>query len=538
MPGVMKRKISAIALWIAMAFSCLLVLPATENARAQTSRNMTKGIVFEDMNRNLKRDAGEKGLQGVLVSNQREVVQTDTGGRYEIPVTDETIIFVTKPAGYAVPLEEDNLPQFYYIHKPKGSPELKFGGVAPTGALPESIDFPLFKTEEQSEFDVLVFADTQPKTQKEVDFVRDDVVAELVGIEAAFGVTLGDIMYDELDLWERQNQIIGKLGIPFYNVPGNHDMNYDAKDDQYSLETFQRHFGPPYFSFDYGKVHFVALDDVDYIGRDPQTGDVRYQGALGEKQLAWLTNDLRYVDDDRLIVFMMHIPFYNSQSDHPSVNVLDREKLFSLVKNRKYLLAIAGHLHQVRHYFLDEKAGWPGEKPLDLIACAAVSGAWWGGPRDERGIPIAMQTDGAPNGYHIFSFKGNQWTEKYYAADKDRNDQMRIISPIGTLARSALDSLQILVNVFDGGARSQVKYRINGAPAIAMQHSAMQDPFFVALNQTHHASYKSFVRPGISDHIWSAPMPKNLPPGMHIITVETTDRHGNTYIASSIFEVQ
>lgn len=550
MISAVKRRISAIAfaLWISNTFSCLFVLPASDNASAQPRRKIAKGIVFEDTNRNLKHDAGEKGVQGVLVSNQRDVVKTDANGRYEISVDDETIIFVTKPVGYAVPLDENNVPQFYYIHKPKGSPKLKFGGVAPTGALPESIDFPLFKTEEQSEFEVLVFADTQPKTQEEVDFVRDDVVAELVGIEAAFGVTLGDIMYDELDLWDRQNQIIGKLGIPFYNVPGNHDMNYDAMDDRHALETFQRHSGPPYYSFDYGKVHFVAFDDVDYLGRTAQGGTGEYQGALGEKQLEWLANDLRYVDADRLIVFMMHIPLYNSLSDSPVANVADREKLFSLLKDREHLLAIAGHLHRVRHEFLDEKAGWGGAEPLDLIACAAVCGAWWGGPKDERGIPVATQTDGTPNGYHIFNFRGNQWTEKYYAAGKDRDKQMRIISPVGTIARSALDSLRILVNVFDGSARSQGTYRINpvgqgsygvnSAPAMAMQHTATQDPFFVALNQNHKAAYKSFVRPSTSDHTWSAPMPKELPPGMHVIMVETTDRHGNTYAESAIFEVK
>ena len=34
------------------------------------------GVVFEDANRNGQRDAGERGLSGVAVSNQREVVQT------------------------------------------------------------------------------------------------------------------------------------------------------------------------------------------------------------------------------------------------------------------------------------------------------------------------------------------------------------------------------------------------------------------------------------------------------------------------------
>ena len=486
----------------------------------------------------MRLDPGEKGVAGVLVSNQIDVVRSDAEGAYEIPVSDETIIFITKPSGYAVPLNRDNLPQFYYVHQPNGSPELKFGGIAPTGELPETINFPLIKSEEPAEFDVLVFADTQPKTQAEVDFVRDDVVAQLVDVDAAFGVTLGDIMYDELNLWERQNQIIGKLNLPFYNVPGNHDMNFDAQDDQYALETFKRHFGPPYFSFDYGQVHFIALDDVDYQGRNAETGRPTYEGKIGEKQLRWLANDLRHVSEDRLIVFMMHIPLYHPHSDAPAINVTDREELFELIKNRKHLLAIAGHLHQVQHNELGEKAGWQGEKPLDLISCAAVSGSWWSGPPDERGVPIAIQTDGAPNGYHIFSFKGNQWQEKFYPAGKDRDEQMRIITPSGTITQAALDTMQIVVNVFDGGARSKVAYQLNGSPPIAMNRTTMQDPHFVRLRKQFDASFKSFVRPVESTHIWTAPMPRKLSPGMHVVTVETTDRFGNTYIASSIFEVK
>ena len=84
------------------------------------------GIVFEDVNKNLKLDKGEKGVPGVLVSNQRDVVQTDEEGRFEISVDDETSIFLTKPAEYMTPVNENNLPQFYYIYQPKGSPDQNF----------------------------------------------------------------------------------------------------------------------------------------------------------------------------------------------------------------------------------------------------------------------------------------------------------------------------------------------------------------------------------------------------------------------------
>ena len=103
-----------------------------------------KGIVFNDLNRNGKRDPDEKGVAGIRVSNGREIVVTSDEGRYELPVSDDTIVFVIKPRHWATAINDDQIPQFFYIHKPKGSPpDFRFKGVEPTGDLPESIDLPL-----------------------------------------------------------------------------------------------------------------------------------------------------------------------------------------------------------------------------------------------------------------------------------------------------------------------------------------------------------------------------------------------------------
>jgi len=175
------------------------------------------------------------------------------------------------------------LPRFYYIHDPDGSPiepRLRYGGIPPSGPLPDSIDFPLLRVEEAEPFTVVLFADTQPQTSAEVGYLRDAVVDELVGVDAAFGMTLGDILYDDLSLYPRYKRIVSRVGIPWYHAPGNHDVNYQALEDKYSLETYKRHFGPPYYSFDYGSAHFVVLDDVHYLGSNVgmETPRARGQG--------------------------------------------------------------------------------------------------------------------------------------------------------------------------------------------------------------------------------------------------------------------
>ena len=79
--------------------------------------------------------------------------------------------------------------------------DLLYPGLAPTGPLPESVDFALIRSKEPRRFDAVLFTDPQPESNAEIDFIRDDVVAGLNGIEAAFGITAGDIMFDELSLY-------------------------------------------------------------------------------------------------------------------------------------------------------------------------------------------------------------------------------------------------------------------------------------------------------------------------------------------------
>ncbi len=207
---------------------------------------IARGVVFHDANGNGRLDAGEKRLSDIRVSNGADIVKTSADGQYEIPVNDDSIVFVIKPTGWRTPISENQIPRFYYIHKPKGSPPLKFQGVAPTGDLPKSIDFALYPQAEPEQFKAILFGDPQPRNQQEIDYIAHDVIEELVGTDASFGVTLGDILFDDLSLFEAQARSIALLGIPWYNVVGNHDINYDAPNDSISDETFERHFGPAY----------------------------------------------------------------------------------------------------------------------------------------------------------------------------------------------------------------------------------------------------------------------------------------------------
>ena len=550
----MSDRISAVALLLALTAGPLY---------AETAR----GIVFEDTNGDGQRDAGEPGVPGAVVSNGREVVRTDADGAYRLPIKPGMILFVTKPADYRVPLDGDNLPRFFYIYAPDGTPDelgLRYRGIEPSGSLPESIDFPLQQTERQDRFKAIWFADPQPQTEAEIDYVRDDVVAEVIGTEAAFGITVGDIMYDDLSLLPRYNRIVAQVGVPWYNVPGNHELNFLAPNDRYSLETFKRTFGPPYYSFDYGQVHFVVIDDVHYLGSNAgrsqpnPRGRGNYEGRIDGDQLEWIVNDLRQVDAEKLVVFAMHIPLRSFNTpESASRNVLDVEPFLNAIEHREHALVLHGHMHTAEHHYLGAELGYDRPEPLHQQIIATVSGSWWSGPLDERGIPVTEQRDGTPNGWYVMHVDGTDVRMEFRPAGKPRDFQLRItLDPWfwrhredgarryapgelirGRITVDQVPSTDIAVNLFNGGPRSTVTYRIGDREAVAMEHTRRVDPFVEDLFIHHGETMKSWVSTEPSSHVFVAPLPDDLGPGVHTIEVEAQDDWGQRHRSRLVFEV-
>ena len=144
-------------------------------------------------------------------------------------------------------------------------------------------------------------------------FINRGETLGLVGESGCGKTTVGRTM---LGLYPAISQVCGTAGIPFYNTPGNHDANYDGLDPHQHYETWRATFGPVYYSFDYGPVHFVILNDVRY----PNIGS-SYQSGFGETQLSWLRQDLAHVQKDQLIVLNMHIPLQKAAEN--SLNFLE-----------------------------------------------------------------------------------------------------------------------------------------------------------------------------------------------------------------------
>lgn len=491
----------------------------TDSALAQTANNqVARGVVFHDENSNGIRDERERGVSSVCVSNGREVVETNRRGEYELPLDDDTILFVIKPEDWTTSFDANNIPRFYYIHKPSGSPELEFGGIEPTGPLPPSVDFPLYRSRESDEFKVLFLGDPQPYTIQQVEYVIHDVIEEIAGSDAAFGITLGDCVGDDLRLLKPLIEAEALVGIPWYHVYGNHDRDTDAPDFDSFDDTYQALLGPTHYSFNFGDVHFININTVY------SKEDAGYKGMMTDEQLEFMRNDLAFVPEDKLIVLMMHIPL---------VEVENRQEVYRIIESRPHTFSISAHWHRQAHFFIDESDGWKGERPHHHLVNVTACGSWWRGAFDERGIPHATMSDGAPNGYTIATFDDNEYSLEYRAAARPANYQMGVFAPAEITVSEAGDT-DVYANVFAGTPRCKVEMRLGQVgPWIEMVRVEEHDPYYLQQKEWEKSENPpkgpDLPNPSKSTHLWKAQLPVKPPPGTHLIQVQARDIFGKEY---------
>ncbi len=517
--------------------AALFLLPALtirSDLHAQ-ARTTVEGIVFHDKNENAVFDSDQdEPLEGVAVSNGREVVVTGRNGAYELPLRNNAATFVIKPRNWTVPVDEENIPRFYKMYSATGVSGTKYEGLAATGLPPESVDFPLYPGKESDEVDVLVFGDTQPRDDKEIHYMSEDVIPELVGVDADFGVTLGDVVFDDLSIYDHLTGSLSNVEIPMWYVAGNHDFDYTGSNSIEARGTWFNTFGPAYYSFSYGPAHFVVLDNIRWIVE----GDERYyRTGLGEAQMEFLKNEMERLDDNQLLVLLAHIPHEGST---PWYDEAEKKAFFELIAGHSNTVSLVAHTHRHYHHFIDDKQGFPGDQPHHMISMGTVCGAWWTGAPDEYGIPHAMMSDGTPNGYGFLHIDGNDWKLRWKTAGVPENVQMHIAAPDVVSAEDR--AFKVVANIYNALPDAEVKMRIGEKGKwINMKRIPQKDPVRLAEkkreNQLGDVPWRKMGGDADSQHIWEAEANRKLEPGVYQIQVKSTD-HWFEYEGKKLVQVK
>jgi len=499
------------------------------------------GKVWEDGNRNGRIDLGEKPLAGIKVSDGVEVVPTDATGRYQLPVVDGRTVFVIKPADYDLPQREDGLPDYWTNIRTQAGPALEYGGIP--SVFPGCRDFGLLPKPSViargAPLEVLVFSDTQTKSLADVDYYRRDIVEPLVGKHhATLGLTLGDVVNDDLSLYPRLNQVTRMLEVPWLHVAGNHDLDFDATRDEDSLLTYRNTYGPDTFAWEEARAVFVGMDDVVYQpGKKPT-----YVGGLREDQFAFLEAYLPTVPRDRLLVIGVHIPLFDAKPGVETFRHADRARLFALLKDFPHVLLLSGHSHAQQHVYHGAGSDWQGAVPLHEYNVGAACGAFWSGVKDTQGIPDATMADGTPNGYASLQVRaGGEYSLAWHPA-RDPDRTMSLHAP-RVLRKDAYPAFAVYANVFMGQDDSKVEYRIDEGLWKPMALVRQPDPALLAENMKDDGAdalrgYDRSPEAESSRHLWRGALPTDLAVGEHRIEVRAHDRWHGEQTATMTYRLQ
>lgn len=426
----------------------------------------------------------KRGLPKVVVSDGETVVLTDKNGNFDfVSASKQSFVFVSLPSGFQInQLENGSAGFFKPLDLNKSTNELLFQ-LQPT---PQSDD----------KHNLLLLADPQIQNEYEVEQLLNtatpDVIQTIKELNDpnTFGVGCGDLVYDRLHLLEDYNKSIRAMDIPFFQVVGNHDMDFmDSRTDAVSTRTFNSYYGPSYYSFNRGEIHYVILDDVFFTGTKRE-----YIGYLTEDQLAWLEKDLRYIEAGQTVVLCAHIPIFH---------VKNKTYLYELLSPFKTHI-LSGHTHRINHYF---------EENCHEHVVGAVCGAWWSGP---------ICVDGTPNGYGVYQINGSDLSWYYKSVGKDKSHQFRFYQ------RGVHPEFpnSCCLNIWNWDPNWSISWYENGERKFHVRNIKTTDPLSTALHLGEKLpERRPWAEPAVTDHMFFFE-----PSEMDNITIEVTDGFGNTFI--------
>ncbi len=444
-----------------------------------------------------KVSAKGKGLANIAISDGYDIVQTNAKGVFSLqPHSNAQFIFVISPSGYQF-ANKDGIAQFYQAILP--------------GSSEQKVNFelePLGQSDDRHAF--IIWGDTQildkddARQLNEISAPETAKAIALLGNQPVHGIAVGDLVFDKFDLYPDYKATVAKTGVPFFQVIGNHDMDLGARSDDISDKTYRSHFGPTYFSFNRGKVHYVVLDNVFMI--KPTRG---YIGYITENQFAWLEKDLALVPPGSLVVLSLHIPTKtfaskrSGQAENPANNTNNRDILYKMLKPYNAHI-MSGHTHYNENWV---------DGNLMEHNHGTVCGAWWCGP---------VCDDGTPPGFGVYQVEGDQLSWYYHPVGGKKEQQLRLYKPGKSLERPG----SVVANVWNWDPGWKVEWWKDGTAMGAMEQFMGRDPLAKELYEGPNLPAKhKWVEPNLTDHLFAAY------PGVGAkeIVVKATDRFGNVF---------
>lgn len=352
---------------------------------------------------------GGSPLAGVAVSDGYQTVLTDSDGKYYIKKNaDASCISVSIPSGY-MPAVSNGMAAFYK----------KLSTISPVAGV-YTVNFPMNAVSNPDAFTLLVYADIQIRTTSEYgdNFafhstdVAKDVFHDMRDVATAaggnvIGVSLGDqanyCSTGEFNAYVG-SEMLGSLNFANFSIPGNHDYDDDNCDTfKEAVQRYESYFGPSRYSFNYGKFHFVMVDNARRAKVESE------KKGLHDAAWEWLQSDLKYVPKTTPIILCSHQPlftenYYNSSEntyykrDMTKKDRAQHSEYADLLASYKYVYAFNGDKHEM---FNDAYSS-----NIEVHSLPRSTGVLW--------LNQFISGCGTPRGYLVMNVNGTNATYKYH----------------------------------------------------------------------------------------------------------------------------
>ncbi|WP_428912008.1 PQQ-binding-like beta-propeller repeat protein [Niallia sp. Krafla_26] len=234
----------------------------------------------------------------------------------------------------------------------------------------------------EQEFSFAIFADSHtapyfPARSEWLNSIFQTLLSEKQPPE--FILHLGDVVEaglpDEYKEFERL--VPSYYQSKIYATQGNHEARWD----EWAGELFSKYMGKSQYSFNYGGIHFIALDPTQLL-QEP--------GYFTQNQLDWLANDLKQTGKSTPVIIYLHYPIGDN-----NYYIINEGKLFETVESYNIRAVFTGHVHKDNvwkqngiHIFslaalrngpyfqlIKKRQNPQGKMVLDVISASIVNGA-------------------------------------------------------------------------------------------------------------------------------------------------------------------
>lgn len=471
-----------------------------------------------------------KPIAGVLVSDGMQTTETDAKGNWQLfsDLKLRRFVFVTIPAGYEVP-SKNGIPQFWQ-RIPENEKQFK-------------ADFTLMKRAGSGDrYTILMTADPQIRAKTagtdkymfhSIDIYEDmckdmKELAATITDRPVYSICLGDMVHNNMSLWEDYCEGLKDFSFPVFHVIGNHDHIQNAASDDLAVAEYEKYLGPTNYAVDLGQVHYIFLDNIEMADNSALTASATgaYKNGLSEEAVEWLCGHLSHVDKNKILMVCGHTSFYKKIGYDPSVSDLNASVYTGLFSAYKFVHSWAGHNHDYYNYAYAAEETSPKYPNVESHILGRSTGM--------LGLNASVTSDGGPRGYLVIDVDGENITWKFKACGYEEGKKLENLPADWQLRAYAPNeqgwytSGKVYVNVWNYDAHwGPVYYSDSGKTKVAMSKDKTHDGYANSLYEQYKDQY-TVLAYTTTPHMFSIEPSE----GATSATIETTDRFGNRYIAS------